>query len=278
VNEVYAEDLTELWHDVTRWHLEQDRVDLYLSIGTNLNNVFLQAEGADFDFNFREVWLNSQRWTRLVREYIDPLDLTRFVQNARTIFAGKGKNGVITQMPFRPVSRSDRKHKWGNCLLAATFRGTPGTAVIPTLTLHSRVSYNAYMLALDIGIAHCLAREIAGVDDTYLVRVQWHIDVLQLHSFKCLPYLYTQPDLMRTLEDQDELQLYAMKYPTWKSIERWWRTVQRYEREGKTLDQELYGPFRRIRRRYEEYKQGIQVPDLHISDLDFVKLGEAYNP
>lgn len=278
MNEVYASDLTELWHDVVRWHLEQDRVDLYLSIGTNMNNVSLQAESAEFDFNFREVWLNSQRWTRLVREYIDPYDLTRFVQNARIIFNGKGKNGVITQMPFRPVARSDRKHKWGNCLLAATFRGTPGSKVIPTLTLHSRVSYNAYMLALDIGIAHCLVREIAGEDYLDQVRVQWHIDVLQLHSFKCLPYLYTQPDLMYTLEDPDQLEIYALKYPTWKSIHRWWQTVLRYEREGKTLGEELYGPFRRIRRRYHEYKEGIQVPSLHIEDLDFAKLGESYNP
>ena len=274
-----APDLTQLWHDVVRWHLYKEEVDLDLSIGTNLYNVILQAESAEYDFNLQEVWLNSARWTRLIREYIDPIDLSAFVRNSRIIFEEKGKNGVITNMPFRPVERRAdlRRHKWGNCLLAATFRGTPESNVQPTLTLHSRVSYNGYMLGLDMGIAFQLAREISqGVPSA--VRVQWHLDVTQLHSFKSLPYLYTQPDLMKVLEDRDYLEQLSDIHPTWARIAKWWDKVLEFEASGKTIAEEKYGPFRRIRKRYKEYKEGKLVPSVHISDLDFSKLGDEYDP
>jgi len=275
-----APDLTQLWHDVVRWHLYKEEVDLYLGIGTNLYNVILEVESADYDFNFRELWLNKARWTRLIREYIDPVDLTLFVQNAREIFTDKNKGGkgVITNMPFRPVERRGdlRRHKWGNCLMAATFRGSPSSSVRPTLTIHSRVSYNGYMLGMDMGLVHVLAREISP--DPSLIRVQWHLDVTQLHSFKCLPYLYTQPDLMKVLSDRDKLEEYAETYPTWKSISRWWWKVLEFEESGKTVAEEIYGPFRRIRKRYEEYQNGILVPSVHTSELTFEKLGEAYAP
>lgn len=279
---VKAADLTELWSKVVRWHLYREEVDLYLGIGTNLYNVILEADSAEYDLNLQDLWLNKARWTRLIREYVDPVDTTLFVRNAREILEEKGKKGVITNMPFRPVERRGdlRRHKWGNCLLAATFRGTPGSNVQPTLTLHSRVSYNGYMLGMDMGVAHVLAREITnGRPD--LVRIQWHLDVTQLHSFKCLPYLYTQPDLMRVLESDsphDGYMALAKRYPTWKSISRWWDTVLKFEEEGKEWWEEKYGPFKRIRKRYTEYKAGKLVPSVHISELDFSKLGESYNP
>ncbi len=282
IQKISGGDLTELWYNVTRWHLYKEEVDLYLSIGTNMYNVFLEADSAEYDFNLREVWLNSARWTRLVREYIDPIDATLFVQNSREILERKGANGVITNMPFRPVERRGdlRRHKWGNCLMAATFRGTPDSSVQPTLTIHSRVSYNGYMLGMDFGVVHVLAREITGGEPD-MVRVQWHLDVTQFHSFKSLPYLYTQPDLMEELqkvEDHEEWILLQKKYPTWKAISRWWETVLKFEEEGKTLDEEKYGPFRRIRKRYQEYQSGILVPSVHISELDFSKIGEDYAP
>lgn len=273
-----APDLTKLWHDVVRWHLWREEVDLYLGIGTNLYNVILEAESAEYDFNLQELWLNKARWTRLTREYLDPVDTTIFVRNARIIYQEKGKQGVITNMPFRPVERRGdlRRHKWGNCLMSATFRGTPGSRVQPTLTVHSRVSYNGYMLGLDIGLVHRLASEISRGDPSS-VRVQWHLDVTQLHSFKSLPYLYTQPDLMGVLEESrpSELAMVAMKYPTWRALLKWWYKVKQFEEEGKTVAEEVYGPFRRIRKRYEEYQKGILVPSVHISELDFSKV-EGY--
>jgi hypothetical protein len=273
-----ARDQTELWHKVTRWHLNREEVDLELGIGTNLNNVILEAEFMDFDFDLREVWLNPQRWTRLTREYLDGPETTDFIKRSRIILNDKGRSGVITNMHFKGVTRYDRKHKWGNCLLAATFRGSDrNDKVQPTLTVHSRVSYNAYMLGLDMALVHVLAREISEAEPRR-IRLQWHLDVLQLHSFKCLPYLYTQPDLMQVLvegelHDPDPMGLTMIqRYPTWRSISRWWDKVLEFEASGKTVEEEKYGPFKRIRRRYEEYKQGILVPSTPLSELDFGKV------
>lgn len=275
-----APTLTQMWHDVTRWHLTKREVDLKLGIGTNLNNVILEAQSASFQFDLREVWLNPQRWTILTREYIDGPEMMAFLDRSRIIMAGKGAGGVITNFHFRGVTRREKKHKWGNCLLAATFRGSykKNGLVQPTLTLHSRVSYNAYMLGLDMGLAHTIARYIAEPLGFKArdIRIQWHLDVLQLHSFKCLPYLYTQPDLMAVLEDPVLLANRAREYPTWDTIARWWRKVMEFEASGKTLEEEKYGPFRRIRRRYEEYKSGILVPSTPISRLDFTKV-EGFN-
>lgn len=271
-----ADDLTDLWYKVTRWHLYKEEVDLYLGIGTNLNNVILQAESAAYDFDLRDVWLNPQRWTRLTREYLDGPETADFVTRSQRILYDKGKNGVITNMHFKSVKRMDRKHKWGNCLLAATFRGAYKGTVQPTLTLHSRVSYNAYMLGLDMGMAHVLAREISD-GNPEKIRVQWHLDVMQLHSFKSLPYIYTQPDLMEVLETPKKMAQAAKEYPTWRSIERWWEKVLQFEEEGKTVAEEKYGPFKRIRRRYEEYQQGILVPSTHIDKLDFGKVEGYYD-
>lgn len=272
---VKAANQTLLWKKVVRWHLYREEVDLELGIGTNLNNVILQAEFMEFDFDLREVWLNPQRWTRLTREYIDGPETTDFIKRARIILNDKGRQGVITDVQFKGVTRYDRKHKWGNCLLAATFRGSDrNTKVQPTLTVHSRVSYNAYMLGLDMALVHVLAREITE-GEPFRIRLQWHFDVLQLHSFKCLPYLYTQPDLMEVLNGA----IYEPEfedYPTWNSIRKWWFKVLEFEAAGKTVDEELYGPFKRIRRRYEEYQQGIFVPSTPVSELDFSKV-EGYD-
>ncbi len=243
--------------------------------------MFLQADSAEFDFDLREVWLNPQRWTRLTREYRDGPETSDFIRRSRIILGGKGSQGVITNMHFKGVTRFDRKHKWGNCLLACTFRGSdkPNTIkVYPTLTVHSRVSYNAYMLGLDMALVHCLARYISN-GEPHRIAIQWHFDVLQLHSFKCLPYLYTQPDLMNELEDMYENGVDPKTLlPTWASIARWWYKVKEYEADGKSVDEELYGPFKRIRRRYEEYKQGILVPSTPVETLDFGKVEGFENP
>ena len=267
-----ADTPTQLWHDVTRWHLYKKEVDLELGIGTNLNNVILEAESMDYSFDLQEVWLNPSRWTRLTREYLDGPETADFIRRSRIILDDKGRNGVITNVHFKGVKRSDRKHKWGNCLLAATFRGSDrNDKVTPTLTVHSRVSYNAYMLGLDMALVHVLAREITeGRPER--VRLQWHFDVLQLHSFKCLPYLYTQPDLMKYLTEME----HTGQYPTWNTIWRWWNKVLEFEASGKTVAEELYGPFKRIRRRYEEYQQGIFVPSTTVEELDFGKV-EGYD-
>jgi len=289
-----SEDLSSLWHDVVRWHLYKEEVDLYLSIGTNLENVVLEAKSMAYDsFDMgRDLWLTSSRWTMLIRDYLIPSETRAFVDRSRQILNDKGRSGVITNMAFRGVARRTDRHRWGNCLLGATFRGCDvgKSDVYPTLTFHSRVSYNAYILGLDMAIGHVLAKEITK-GQPERVRFQWHLDVVQLHGFKCLPYLYSQPDLMDVLAGTSNKEHnfryyrpgiplidnpeFREQYPTWRCIGRWWDAVRKHEAEGKTLDEELYGPYKRIRRRYQEYLEGKLQPSVKASDLTFDKL-EGY--
>jgi hypothetical protein len=274
-------DLSSLWRDVVRWHLYKEKVDLYLSIGTNLENVILEAQSMaydDFDMG-RDLWLTPARWTMLMRDYLVPSETRDFVKRSRQILTDKGKSGVITNMAFRGVTRRTDRHRWGNCLLGVTFRGCDvgKSDVYPTMVFHSRVSYNAYIMGLDMAIGHVLAREITQ-GEPERIRFQWHLDVVQLHGFKCLPYLYSQPDLMAVLTDSkqgiDDAG-FRNEYPTWRCIGRWWDAVRKHEDEGKTLDEELYGPYRRIRRRYQEYLDGKFQPSVKATDLTFDKL-EGY--
>lgn len=275
-----AENMTDLWRLTTRQHLYETVVDLELGIGTNLNDVILVADSMEFEFDFQQVWLNRQRWTRLVHEYLDADETSDFVRRSRVIYDERGKSGVITNMPFRGVERTARKHKWGNCLMAATFRGQAGSEVQPQLTLHSRVSYNAYMLGLDFCMAHVLAREIVGPSNLDMVKLVWHLDVMQFHSFKSLPYIYTQPDLfidLRRVLNNNIRGRELRRLPTWRSISRWYEKVLEFEEQGKSLEDEKYGPFKRIRRRYQEFMRGELVPSVTVDTLDLSKL-EGYNP
>lgn len=269
---VRADTATDLWNKVTRWHLFRTQLDHRSPIACNVNDVFLQARSLDYDFDLREVWLNPSRWTMLIRDYLDPDDLNNFVRGARDIYENRGKTGTLTEMPFRHVQRRAKRHRWGNCLIGTTFRGQADSHLAPTLTFYSRVSYNAYILGLDLAIASVLAREIAG--DPSRVRFQWYLNVLSLHPFKSIPYLFTQPDLILTLENPGTGHL---AYPTWSEIDKWFQRIVMYEVEGKPLEAEKYGPLKRIRRRYQEYQQGIYVPSTPASSLTFDKL-EGYQP
>jgi hypothetical protein len=95
-----------------------------------------------------------------------------------------------------------------------------------------------------------------------------HVDALQFHGFKSLPLLYKQ----KYIEDLDGSNDLRSQYPTIKLVGRWWDTILRNEEEGKTLEEEKYGPLRRIRRRYQEWERGEYLPSVYASDLNLSPL------
>jgi hypothetical protein len=267
----HYDDLTELWHQSVRkmWRgkLGGD-LDFIASIDTISYDNLLSCDSMAYEFDLgRDLWLNKQRWTRLVRQYLDPSETARFLQNSADIGLGEGKRGVVTSMFAANVAREAKKHRWGNCMAAFTYRGVRTGE--PTLTLHSRVSYIAYIGGLDLALAHVLAREIGKrirvpVEEFSFV---WHVDALQFHGFKSLPLLYRR-QYVKDLEDRSLRE----DYPTIRLVGRWWDTILRNEAEGKTLDEEKYGPLRRIRRRYGEWKREEYLPSVYPEDLDLSPL------
>jgi hypothetical protein len=139
----------------------------------------------------------------------------------------------------------------------------------PTITLHSRVSYIAYIGGADLAVAHVLARYISkriGVPVEEF-RFVWSIDALQLHAFKSLPMLYKQ-DYMELFSDKSM----RTKYPAFKIIGRWWDEIVQSTEEGKPLSEIKYGPLRRVTRRYREYINQEFLPSVPVSTLDLSPL------
>lgn len=272
-------DMTSLWHDSMRrmWRgtVKNGGIDFVASIDTIAYDNLLACESMAFDLDLgRDLWLNRSRWTRLVRQYLDPSETARFLDRSADIGLGEGKRGVVTQMPCASVRREAKKHRWGNCMLGFTYRGLRNGKFDerPTLAMHSRVSYIAYIGGLDLGLAHVLAREIGRRIEVPVeeFRFRWHVDALQFHGFKSLPLLYRR-EYIRDLEDPE----LRTRYPTIKLVGRWWDQVVREHEAGLPLAAQKYGPLRRIRRRYEEYVSGDFLPKVPVSSLDLSKLTEG---
>jgi len=273
VRVVRAKTATDLWRKTVRWHLASPSVDHISPIASNLNDVVLRCDGIlDYDFDLAEIWLTGQRWTMLIRDYLDPQETADFIRRCRVLYNGRGSNGSLTEMAFRRNPRRAKRHKWGNCLIGVVYRGAADSHIVPTLTFYSRVSYNAYIMGLDLAIGHVLARQVAEGSGTEIA-FQWNLNVLSLHPFKSIPYIYTQPDLSAELEQAaSRFPDSVLATPTWAEILKWQSRIVGYEEAGKTLDEEKYGPLRRVRRRYQEWQRGEFLPSIKAEELTFEKL------
>lgn len=261
-------DMTHLWHDTVHSMLfgtiENRGIDYVAGIDVIRYGNRLVAESMDFEFDLgRDLWLNRSRWTMLLRQYLEPKEVVRFISHAEDIGLKAGRRGVITNMFCKDVQREAKKHRWGNCMMNFTYRGHRTHQ--PTLTLHSRVSYIAYIGGADLAVAHVLARYIAKKIKVPVseFRFEWAIDALQLHAFKSLPMLYKQ-DYIHHFHNKD----LRTQYPAFKIIGRWWDGMVQSTEDKIPLDQIKYGPLRRVTRRYREYMNEDFLPSVPISTLN----------
>lgn len=139
-----------------------------------------------------DLWFTRARWTKLQRDYLDPPEVPLFLQRCQAIYDKYEKGGAVAQMLCRHSRHANGKeqHAWGNCMMGITYRGGPRFTQ-PTFTLHSRASYIAYLGGLDIALVWAIAREFADrvgmdLDD---IAFRWHIDSLQWHAFKSIPFV-----------------------------------------------------------------------------------------
>lgn len=276
-------DMTELMRRAVKGHIMCPEPDAVLNIETHLFNVVLEAESCEYDLDVgKELWLNRQRWSRLTREYVPRDPLVRFCDQAAEIIARKARDGATANMMFRDPDRYAKKHRWGGCLMGATFRGDGHKAGKPTITFYSRTMYMGYMALLDAAIANRIAAEIANrVDiDIHNIGFRWHISSQQLHCFKTLPYVYSKVKLI------EQVEFFAKKIrrgaartvcpPTMYHMCKWYNKVlEAYDKHGvQMLDHEKYGPFKRIKRRWLEHMGYLKKnvpPSLSVKELDFTK-------
>lgn len=271
---VSEKDLTSMMHTTFRAMINHHCPDEVLNIETHFFDAKLRCQSCEYDLDLgRDVWLNRSRWSRLTKEYVSKENLEVFVDGAQTILAGEARPGACVSMLFNDPRRYDKKHRWGGCLQSATYRGDASSN--PTLTFYSRTSYVGYMGLLDAAIANRIAATIAdGFEDVSVADIafQWHLTSAQLHHFKSLPYIYSQPDLMKKLEGR------KLSSHPWLYVRKWYEKVleawDKHKDPEAMLADEKYGPFRRIKRRWLEYKGHLSKnipPSCPVNTLDFSK-------
>jgi hypothetical protein len=261
-------NLTDLWHEEMERQLfaKKSELDFIASIDTIRYDCLLSCDSMAYDFDMgRDLWLTKTRFTILQRDYLDLYQLTQFLDRCKSIGLGEAKRGVITQLFAKQHKTAEKKYRWGNCMLGWDFRGGDRYGQ-PTLTMHSRVSYIAYIGGLDLALCHVLAREIGQRigkrPEDFAFR--WYLASSQFHFFKSIPALFghdIEPMILDTREFPDR------RHPTLKGVRKWWKSaIEKYE-DGVPLEDEKYGPLKRIRRRYEEYKREEFLPRVPVEQL-----------
>lgn len=264
--------LSDLWRDsiwrMWRGTLENGGLSIIGSADTIAYDNLLACNSMEFDLDMgRDLWLNKQRWTRLCRQYLDPVEVERFVDHAALLARGEGAKGACTSMFCANVARESKKHRWGNCMLGFVYRGDARRGT-PTLSMHSRVSYIAYIGGLDLALARVLAgyigeaAEIAPEDFAF----RWHVDALQFHGFKSIPMLFKHD----YIEDLAHAKLRA-QYPTIKLVGKWYDQIVDFSERG--IVDNKYGPLKRVMRRYREFEAGDFLPTVTVADLNFSPIG-----
>jgi hypothetical protein len=277
----YADDMSALLRGTVDACLHETEPDAVLNIESHFYNVTLHAGSLEYDLDVgRDLWLNIGRWSRLIREYISQVKLMEFIDGAKQIFSGEARPGATVNMQFRDPKKTPKKHRWGGCLIGATFRGREGDGHRPCITFYSRTTYIGYIGLLDAAIAHVIGEYIS--EESGDIDFRWHLSDMQIHGFKTLPYVFSQQLLYEKLNryvgklTHNEKKFRARVTPTWFHMTKWYNKIlESYDEWGEDmLDHEKYGPLKRIKRRWMEH-EGILTkkppPSLKLSELTLDK-------
>jgi len=269
-----APTLTEL-HDLLCDSLitaKEGELDVISTVDVQIHDVIAEAESMDWDFDLKSMWLTKQRWSMMVRQYIDPEELEAWIGQCTGKIGTKGR-GIATMRTkvVKPRGGAATGHtnketrRWGSCMLSISYKAKPK----PTITLMSRTSYLGYIGALDLTVAWMCARYLAkemkiDVSDISFV---WMNSAIQWHNFKSLAYMLNHHDQnMRKqyrrylMEDSSALtgveKRAILSSPAIKLSRKWLRKVISDDRAGRTYGDMTYNTFRRIVRRFHTEVMG----------------------
>lgn len=118
-------------------------------------NNTVQVKSAVFDFDLGAVGMTKTKWTKFTNQYVDQETLHAWIDSA------KGIKTYDSLWMFKtvPPNFGGRRavHRWGNCLLAFTFRRKP----IPTLTYFTRAQSLGFSGVADYALCDFVARQFA---------------------------------------------------------------------------------------------------------------------
>lgn len=264
-----AEDMnalhTKMCLDIMQAPREQ--LGVISNVDVTIDNIVGQADSMEWDFDLKSLWLTSSRWSMMVRQYLDPLDVAVWMSQCVNRIGRRDRGqAVLRTRVVKPRGGAATGHtnmetrRWGSCMLSISYRAKPQ----PTITLHSRTSYLGYLSALDFTIAEVLARYLAQQLKLQMsdFRFVWMAESVQWHAFKSLPFALTNTDedirslyrriLLKKLsawDDNPEMMALATT-PAMNISRRWLNMVRKEDQLGYTLGDTTYNTYRRVRRRW----------------------------
>lgn len=264
---VAAPTLTELHVDLCDMLAQAFRIelDLVTSVDVHVHDVVATTPSMAWSFDLKDLWLTRSRWTTMVRQYVDPAKLDQWLEQVERVHSlGRG----VCMMRARDVVPRSAQTKpsrvYGGCMTAWTFRVTPQ----PHLTMFSRTSYLGYIGALDLTVAHHLAREAGarvGLEPEQIA-LTWHLDAAQFHGFKSVAWMLNHPEPRRrkwlrhkllTRRRPESAEWWEAR-PALKITRRWLDQVHKEDAAGKLYADEKYGAYKRIRRRFHSEIVGLE--------------------
>jgi len=272
-----AKTLTEL-HDKLCMRLvtsEADGLDIISTVDVQIHDVVAQADSMTWEFDLKDMWLTSSRWSMLIKQYLDPEDLEAWIGQCTGKIGLKGRGiAVLRTKTVKPRGGAATGHtnketrRWGSCMLALSYKAKP----TPQITLHSRTSYLGYIGALDLSVAWMCARYLAKELGVPVESFQfvWMIESLQWHNFKSLAYLLNHHDqetrlhyrkllMAKTAELNNKDKREILAAPGLKLSRKWLQKVITEDDMGRTYGDLTYNTFRRIIRRFHTEVLGFEV-------------------
>lgn len=252
-HEVYK-DMTELSRKLTKRlvYARPEGIDVANTMDFQIQDIIVEAESAAYEFDLKDVWVTSSRWSSLVRQYIDPIALDGFMEQIETKLKGKKRGQAVmrTQNVAKRTTQSNNKEwrRWGSCMLGFEYRALPK----PTLIMHSRTTYLGYVGQIDLALAHVLAREIAEkvglrVED---IAFKWYISAAQFHSFKSMAWFYQNEGDRKRLEETPHTAALKKRAPVLYQAQVRLMEFQKMDEDGILYCDLSFSQQLRIRRRY----------------------------
>lgn len=290
-----AATMTELHDDIAQalvWGTRRE-LDVVTSVDVQLHNIIGFAEAMDWEFDLKDYWLSPQRWSMMVKQYIDPLEFRAWRQKITEYMGTRGRGVAVMRTNVvkergGPSVGNQQTRRWGSCMLAISFKTVPR----PQITLYSRTSYLGYLSGLDLSVAWVCAKYLARdlglqlADFSFL----WYNELAQFHGFKSLAYLLHHPQeqnlyrslLIEDLNEGDDLS------PALTLCRKWLQRTLKEDQEGRTYGDTVYNTYRRIRRRFHTevygYEHARQFEGYYLSkragkkEEKFGKFMGAYKP
>lgn len=254
-----------------------------------LHNVMLAAPSFDWQFDLKRLWLPKTRWTMMARQYIDPKALEDWTAKIEDRLVGRGQGIAVLRTKLVQGKGAGRgvRRRWGSCMLSFSYRTNP----YPQVTLHSRTTYFGYLAAMDITVAHVLARIASEIVDIPVEEMAfvWSLELAQFHGFRSLAWPLGDPELRGILDDNLDQRTSIRNPPGMRKALDGYARILKSDQTGKLYGDEAFSSFARVRRRFHTEAFGTEyasqfaggtlnrggnkvfdpLPSVDIEDLDF---------